>query len=65
MIGGLGHHYGGPRGCGYSNISIQIIEKVKQGDHAQLAKREVYWQNQTRCCVPNGGEDIVTGKKSE
>ena len=55
MIGGLGHHYGGPRGCGYSNISIQIIEKVKQGDHAQLAKREVYWQNQTRCFVQNGG----------
>ena len=53
-IGGLGHHYGGPRGCGYSNISIQIIEKVNEGDHAQLAKREVYWQNQIRCFVQNG-----------
>ena len=28
VIRGLGHHYGGPRGCGY--ISIQIIEKVNQ-----------------------------------
>ena len=28
IIGGLGHHYGGPRGCGYDNISIQIIEQV-------------------------------------
>ena len=56
MIGGLGHHYGGPRGCSYNNISIQIIEKVKQGDRAQLAKRGVYWQNQTSCFVQNGGE---------
>ena len=54
LVGGLGHHYGGPRGCGYSSISIQIIEKVKQGDHAQLAKREIYWQNQVRCFIQNG-----------
>ena len=54
LIGGLGHHYGGPKGCGYINISIQIIEKVKNGDHAQLARREVYWQNQVRCFVQNG-----------
>ena len=52
--GGLGHHYGGPRGCGYSNISIQIIEKVNEGDHAQLSKREVYWKKQIRCFVQNG-----------
>ena len=25
VIGGLGHHYGGIRGCGYDNLSIQII----------------------------------------
>ena len=55
IIGGLGHHYGGPRGCGYDNISMQIIEQVGQGDHAQLARREVYWQNQIRCFVQNGG----------
>ena len=30
QIGGLGHHYGG-QGCGYENISIQIIEGVEQG----------------------------------
>ena len=46
---------GGPRGCGYSNVSMQIIEKVKQGDHAKLANREVYWQNEIRCFVQNGG----------
>ena len=57
VIGGLGHHYGGPRGCGYNNLSIQIIERVKQGDHGQLANREVYWQNQVRCFVQNGGGD--------
>ena len=51
---GLGHQYGGPRVCGYSNISMQIIEKVNQGDHSQLAKREVYWQNEIRCLVQNG-----------
>ena len=55
IIGGLGHHYGGPRGCGYNNVSMQIIEKVKQGDHAKLANREVYWQNEIRCFVQNGG----------
>ena len=64
MIVGLGHHYGGPKGCGYSNVSIQIIEKVNQGDHAQLAKREVYWQNQIRCFVQNGAGGIAIGKKS-
>ena len=55
LIGGLGHHYGGPRGCGYENISMKIIEKIEEGNHSQLAKREVYWQNQMRCFVQNGG----------
>jgi hypothetical protein len=55
-IGGLGHHYGGDRGCGYVNISIQIIEQVEAGDHRALAEREVYWQNQLRCYVENGGK---------
>ena len=52
--GGLGHHYGG-QGCGYENISIQIIEQVEEGDHRALAVQEVYWQNQLRCYVQNGG----------
>ena len=43
-------------GClGYSNISMKITEKVSQGDHAQLANRKVYWPNQVRCFVDNGG----------
>ena len=42
--------YGGPRGCKYTSISMQIIEKVNQGDHAHLANR----QNQIRCFVHNG-----------
>ena len=56
QYGGLGHHYGGAQGCGYTNISIQIIEKVLEGDHASLARREIYWQNQLKCYVENGGQ---------
>ena len=55
LIGGLGHHYGGPRGCGYEQISVKIIEKVENGDHSELANREIYWQHQMRCYVQNGG----------
>ena len=51
-IGGLGHHYGGTRVCGYDSISMQIIENVNQGYH--LATRELYWQNQIRCFVQYG-----------
>ena len=32
QTGGLGHHNGGLRGCGYENISITIIEQVELGD---------------------------------
>ena len=53
--GGLVRHYGGTHGCGYNNISMQIIEKVRNGDHARLAERETYWQNQLRCYVENEG----------
>ena len=28
QIGGLGHHYGGPDGCGYENLAITLIEKI-------------------------------------
>ena len=54
LYGGLGHHYGGT-GCGYENMSIQIIEGVEQGDQKTLANREIFWQNQLRCYVQNGG----------
>ena len=53
-IGGLGQHYGG-EGCGYQNISIQIIEKVQEGDTKALEIQEIYWQNQLRCYIQNGG----------
>ena len=52
--GGLGHHYGG-KGCGYENLSMQIIDQVDQGNQAALARQEVSWQNQLRGYVQNGG----------
>ena len=53
-IGGLGQHYGGG-GCGYKNLSIQIIEQVQNGDTEALEVQEIYWQNQLRCYIQNGG----------
>jgi hypothetical protein len=49
QYGGLCHHYGGAKGCGYEYLSLQIIEKVREGGQAMLAERELYWQNQIRC----------------
>ena len=54
-IGGLGHHYGSDKGCGYKNVKIQIIEQVELGNEEILGEREVYWQHQLRCYVENGG----------
>ena len=54
QIGGLGHHYGGT-GCGYQHFSVQLIDQVEKGDKVALAEKEVYWQNQLRCYVQNGG----------
>ena len=54
QIGGLGHHYGGS-GCGYSNVSIQLIDQVEQGDTEALAQAEIYWQEQLRGFIENGG----------
>ena len=51
---GLGHHYGGD-GFGNQNISIQLIEGVEQGDQKKLCHRKIFWQNQLRCHVQNGG----------
>ena len=53
--GGLGHHYGGANGCGYQNVSIQLIDQVGHGNVKALAEREVYWQHQLRVFVENGG----------
>ena len=53
-IGGLGQHYGGG-GCGYQNLSIQIIQQVPEGDIKALENQEIYWQNQLRCYIQNGG----------
>ena len=53
-IGGLGHHYGGNGGCGYSNLSIILIEEVKEKTMEYLAEREVFWQHQLRVYVENG-----------
>ena len=58
IIGGLGHHYGGQNGCGYGNISIQIIDQVEQGDLDALAERETYWQNQLHCYVEHGSNAV-------
>ena len=54
-IGGLGQHYGGNQGCGYESLRVIIIEKVETGNHEQLGRREIYWQNQLRCFTQNGG----------
>ena len=54
LIGGLGHHYGGDV-CGYENVSIQLIERVQEGDQQTMFDREIFWQNQLRCYVQNGG----------
>ena len=53
--GGLGHHFGGNNGCGYQNVTIMLIDQVEKGDKIGLENCEVYWQNQMRCYVENGG----------
>jgi hypothetical protein len=52
--GGLGHHYGGSEGCGYENLSLTIIEQVKEKNLKFLAERELYWQHQLRVYIENG-----------
>ena len=54
-IGGLGHDYGGEQGCGYENFSIQIIDQVEHGNVEALAQLEIYWQDQLRAFLENGG----------
>ena len=40
VIGGLGHHYGVPGGCGYENLSLTIIEQVEEKNLKFLAEKE-------------------------
>ena len=53
--GGLGHHFGGQNGCGYQNVLIKIIDQMEHGNKTGLENCEIYWQNQMRCYVENGG----------
>ena len=39
--GGLGQNYGGPHGCGYKNVSVQIIDQVEHGNEEALSKCEL------------------------
>ena len=54
--GGLGHHYGSKGVCSYSDVSITLIEQVRDKNMQFLADREVWWQHQLRVFVQNGGK---------
>ena len=54
QLGGLGHHYGGPVGCGYENLTLTIIEQIEEKTLENLADRELYWQHQLRVYIENG-----------
>ena len=56
-VGGLGQHFHrtNVRGCSFSHLEATLIEKVKEGDDAKLAERELYWQYQLRTFKENGG----------
>ena len=56
-IGGLGQHFhpSNNNGCNYDHLKATLIEKVKEGDEALLAERELYWQYQLRTFIENGG----------
>ena len=41
---------------GHENIRIMIIEQVEIGNPDMLSTREIYWQNQLRCFMENGGQ---------
>jgi hypothetical protein len=57
QIGGLRHHYGGTGGCGYENVSVQIIEEIETKTMEFLAERETFWQHQLRVYVENGSRN--------
>ena len=56
-MGGLGQHFypNNTRGCNYNHLEATLIEKVKHGDDAKLAERELHWQYQLRTFRENGG----------
>ena len=54
--GGLGQHYGGQHGCGYLNLTIQIVDQVEIGNNEALGECELYWAHQLRAYVENGGQ---------
>ena len=56
-LGGLGQHFhpSNSLGCSYSHLEATLIEKIKEGDDAMLAERELYWQYQLRTFKENGG----------
>ena len=41
--------------CGYQNLRIKIIDQVEERTLEALAEAEIYWQNQLRCYIQNGG----------
>ena len=49
--GGLGQHCGGQHGCGYSNLTIQIVDQVENGNDEALGECELYWAHQLRAYV--------------
>ena len=55
-LGGLGQHFHSSNhlGCNYNHLQATLIEKVKQGDDAKLAEKELYWQYQLRTFRENG-----------
>ena len=59
----MSHHYGG-NGCGYANVSVQIIDQVDEGDNIGLAEKEVYSKTNFRCYVQNGGKLTAIGRKN-
>ena len=63
--GGLGQHFGGARACSYQDLSIQLIERVEQGNKSLLAQREQYWQNQLRVFTDNGNNGMCIRKEYE
>ena len=52
--GGIGHHFGPQTLCQYEDVSVILIDQVKQGDSIALEKKEQYWQHQLRVFVENG-----------
>ena len=40
---------------GYQNFSLQIIDQVENGNVEALVEAELYWQDQLRVFLENGG----------